>query len=403
MVFSIFKDNIYIYHMIKRLLEDEILTLMSRNPAVAILGARQVGKTTLAKRIALLQHKEPLYLDLENPVDVRRLDDAYTFFSTNKDRCLIIDEIQTIPALFSVLRSAIDENRRNGRFILLGSASPQLVKGVSESLAGGIAYRELSPVNYAELPSSITREKHWLRGGFPPALTARSNKASSEWMRDFIRSYVERDLNFLFGIDLTSNIIRRILSMLSHVNGAVWNAEMMARSLGLTAPTVNRYIDFLEGAFLIHRLPSFFINTRKRLVKSPKIYIRDSGLLHQLSGVSDMMALKGHPVIGSSWEGYILEQIYQLKPPGTELYYYRTQAGAECDIVIAKGVSPLACVEVKLNNAPHISKGNLQGIDDMKTKKNFVVVPDVDEYKASGNITVCNTDTFLSKYLPKIK
>ncbi|HEY5465309.1 MAG TPA: ATP-binding protein [Hanamia sp.] len=389
--------------MIQRQLQKEITALMKQYPAVAILGARQVGKTTLAKQIAATQKKPSLYLDLENPLDVRRLADPFTFLSANKDKCIIIDEVQTIPSLFSVLRSIIDEDRRNGRFILLGSASPQLVKGVSESLAGRIAYRELSPVNFIELPEKISRDKHWLRGGFPPPLLARNDMAATEWISGFVRSYVERDLSFLFGVELTGNIIRRILSMLAHVNGSVWNAEMMARSLGITAPTVNRYIDFLEGAFLVHRLPAFHVNTRKRLVKAPKVYIRDSGLLHQLSGVSNMLSLKGHPVVGSSWEGYIVEQVNQLKPAGTDLYYYRTQAGAECDIVLAKGIHPIACAEIKLNNAPHISKGNYQSIADLKTKKNFVVVPDVEEYKTKDGIVICNMQTFLTKYLPKLK
>ena len=376
---------------------------MRQYPAVAILGARQVGKTTLAKQIAALQKKPFLYLDLENPLDSRRLEDPFTFLSDNKDKCIIIDEVQTIPSLFAVLRSIIDTNRRNGRFILLGSASPQLVKGVSESLAGRIAYRELTPINFMELPENISRDKHWLRGGFPQSLLARNDKAAAEWMSGFVRSYVERDLSFLFGVELTGNIIRRILSMLAHVNGSVWNAEMIARSLGITAPTVNRYIDFLEGAFLVHKLPTFHVNTRKRLVKAPKIYIRDSGLLHQLSGVANMHSLKGHPVVGSSWEGYIVEQVNQLKPAGTDLYYYRTQAGAECDIVLSKGIHAIACAEIKLNNAPHISKGNFQSIADLKTKKNFVVVPDIEEYKTKEGIVICNMQIFLSKYLPKIK
>jgi uncharacterized protein len=389
--------------MIQRQLQKEITALMKQYPAVAILGARQVGKTTLAKQIAASQKKPSLYLDLENPLDVRRLADPFTFLSANKDKCIIIDEVQTIPSLFAVLRSIIDEDRRNGRFILLGSASPQLVKGVSESLAGRIAYRELSPISFIELPEKISRDKHRLRGGFPQSLLARNDKAATEWMSGFVRSYAERDLSFLFGVELTNSIIRRILSMLAHVNGSVWNAEMMARSLGITAPTVNRYIDFLEGAFLVHRLPAFYVNTRKRLVKAPKVYIRDSGLLHQLSGVSNMLSLRGHPVVGSSWEGYIVEQVNQLKPAGTDLYYYRTQVGAECDMVITKGIHPIACAEIKLNNAPHISKGNFQSIADLKTKKNFVVVPDIEEYKTKEGIIICNMQTFFTKYLPKLK
>ena len=388
--------------MIERRLQKEIIALLKQFPAVAILGARQVGKTTLAKQIAASQKKPFLYLDLENPLDVRRLADPYTFLSDNNDKFIIIDEVQTIPSLFAVLRSVIDEDRRNGRFILLGSASPQLVKGVSESLAGRITYRELSPISFTELPDNISRNKHWLRGGFPQALLAKNDKASDEWMNSFVRSYVERDLGFLFGIELTSNIIRRILSMLAHINGSVWNAEMVARSLGITAPTVNRYIDFLEGAFLVHRLPAFYVNTRKRLVKAPKIYIRDSGLLHQLSDVQNTLSLKGHPVVGSSWEGYIVEQVKELKPAGVDLYYYRTQTGAEYDIVLARGVHPVACAEIKLTNAPVISKGNYQSIADIKTKKNFVVVPDVDEYKTKEGIIICNTKVFFTKYLPKI-
>jgi len=388
--------------VIERKLHKEIVKLLKQFPAVAILGARQVGKTTLAKQIVSAQKKTPLYLDLENPLDVRRLADPYTFLKDNKDKCIVIDEVQTIPSLFSVLRSVIDEDRRNAKFILLGSASPQLVKGVSESLAGRIAFRELSPINFMELPENISRDKHWLRGGFPPALLARNEKIASEWMASFIRSYVERDLSALFGVDLTSNIISRLLSMLVHINASVWNAEMIGRSLGITAPTVNRYVDFLEGAFLVQRLPAFHINTKKRLVKAPKIYIRDSGLLHQLSGVHNMVSLKGHPVVGASWEGYIVEQVKQLKPLNIDMYYYRTQAGAEYDIVLAKGIHPVACIEVKLNNAPTISKGNMQSIADLKTKKNFIVVPDVEEYKTKDGIIICNAAKFLTKYLPKI-
>ncbi len=401
MPFWIYKESVYLYYMIQRHLQKEISILMKQFPAVAILGARQVGKTTLAKHIAAAQKRPTLYLDLENPLDVRRLADPYTFLTDNSDKCIIIDEVQTIPSMFAVLRSVIDENRRNGKFILLGSASPQLVKGVSESLAGRIAYRELSPIIYTELPEKISRDKHWLRGGFPTPLLARNEKAAAEWISSFIRSYVERDLSALFGVDLTSNIISRLLSMLAHINGSVWNAEMISRSLGITAPTVNRYVDFLEGAFLVHRLPAFYVNTKKRLVKAPKVYIRDSGLLHVLSNTYNMALLKGHPVVGSSWEGYIVEQIKQLKPAGLDMYYYRTQAGAEYDIVLAKGIHPIACIEVKLNNAPAISKGNMESIATLQTKKNFVVVPDVDEFKTKDGIIICNAKSLLTKHLPK--
>ena len=388
--------------MIERSLYKEILSLIRQFPVAAIVGARQVGKTTLAHQIAAVQKRPSLYLDLENPLDLRRLADPYTFLTDNKDKCIIIDEVQTIPSLFSVLRSVIDEDRRSGKFILLGSASPQLVKGVSESLAGRIAYRELSTINFTELPKKITRDRHWLRGGFPTPLLARTENLAAEWMNNFIRSYVERDLSHLFGVDLTSNIISRLLNMLSHVNGTTWNAEMISRSLGITAPTVNRYIDFLEGAFLVHRLPAFFFNTRKRLVKAPKIYIRDSGVLHRLSNVQNIISLKGHPVVGSSWEGYVVEQVKQMKPKNMDMYYYRTQDGAEYDVVLAKGVHPVACIEIKLSNAPTISKGNLQSIADLKTKKNFVVVPDIEDYKTKEGIVICNIASLLTKHISRL-
>ena len=389
--------------MIKRLLQTEITTYLKEFPAVAILGARQVGKTTLAKQIVTFQRKDSLYLDLENPLDYRKLEDAYTFLAENDDKCIIIDEVQTMPAIFSILRSAIDARRTTGRFILLGSASPQLVKGVSESLAGRIAYQELSPINLSELPEKSNLNKHWFRGGFPGALLARSDAAGVAWMRGFVRSYIERDLGSLFGVDLSKSTISRLMSMLAHVNGNTWNAEMISRSLGVSAPTVNRYVDFLEGAFLVHRLPAFYINAGKRLVKAPKVYIRDNGLLHNLCDLTNINSLKGHPVVGSSWEGYVVEQLHQLMPHNIKLYYYRTQAGAECDVVFVKGITPIACAEIKLNNAPSISKGYFQSIDDMGTKKNFVIVPGTEEYKTKDEVIICSLRVFIKKYLPKLK
>lgn len=399
----IFKDVFYLHAVIQRKLQIEVERLLKGFPAVCVLGPRQVGKTTLAKSIAASFKSPVLYLDLENPIDRRRLSDPFTFLTDNKDRCIIIDEVQVMPELFAVLRSVIDDNRRNGRFILLGSASPQLVKGVSESLAGRVVYRELSPVNILELPVAINKNRHWLRGGFPTSLLSRSEALAWEWINGFLRSYVERDLSLLFGVNFTPGIVSRLLSMLSHVHGQVWNAEMIAKSIGITAPTVNRYVDYLQGAYLVHRLPAFHINTRKRLVKAPKVYIRDSGLLHSISHVFNMHALRGHPVAGPSWEGYVVEQVLQALPPGLQLYYYRTQAGAECDMVIVNGIHPLAAIEIKLNNAPTISKGFYYSIDDLKTKKNFVVIPDGEAYSADKRIKVCGIREFMEEHLVRIK
>lgn len=389
--------------MITRTLQADISKLLKAFPAVCILGPRQVGKTTLAKTIAAAFKKPTLYLDLENPIDLRRLTDSYTFLTDNSSRCIIIDEVQVMPELFSILRSVIDNNRRNGQFILLGSASPQLVKGVSESLAGRIAYRELTPVNILELPDKIDKNRHWLRGGFPSSLLNKSEAGATAWLNGFIRSYVERDLSILFHVEFTASITARLLSMLSHIHGQVWNAEMVARSMGITAPTITRYVDYLQAAYLVHRLQPFHVNTRKRLVKAPKMYIRDSGLLHNISNITSLNKLRGHPLAGNSWEGYVVEQVLQALPAGMQLYYYRTQAGAECDMVLARGVHAVASIEIKLNNAPVITKGYYQSIEDLKTKRNFVIVPDTESYKTANGIIICNLKDFMQNLLPKIK
>ncbi|MDF3077361.1 MAG: ATP-binding protein [Sphingobacteriaceae bacterium] len=388
--------------MIKRLLEKDIARLCRQYPAVAILGARQVGKTTLAKKIASSQSRKMLYLDLENPIDLRKLQDAYSFFADNHDKCIVIDEIQVRPELFSILRSAIDSDRKNGRFILLGSASPQLIKGVSESLAGRIAYRDLNPVFLNELPSKISQNKHWLRGGFPNALLARTDPIYLEWATNFIRSYIERDLSAIFHIEFTTSTLRRLLQMLAHVSGQLWNAEMVGRSLGITAPTVNRYVDYLEAAFIVRRLQPYATNTRKRLVKAPKVFIRDSGVLHGLLLLGNHTQLMGHPNAGNSWEGYVTEQIICAMPAGTEAFFYRTQAGAECDLVLVKGIAVIAAIEIKLSNAPVISKGFYNSIEDLKPKRAFILVPNTDSYKTKDGIEISSVQNFAVNILPKL-
>ncbi len=389
--------------MIKRKLDVELRQLMKTFPAVAILGARQVGKTTLAKSLAKKKGVVSEYIDLENPNDRRKLADTFSYLTSVENKLVIIDEVQVMPEIFSVLRSVIDAKRKNGRFILLGSASPQLVKGVSESLAGRIYYTELTPVSYTELPSRIGMNRHWFRGGFPNALMAKTDRDYVNWMNGFIKSYIERDLNFLFDITFSVSMMRNFWSMLAHANGGIWNAEMFARSLGVSAPTVLRYLEFLEGAFLVHRLPAFFTNAKKRLVKAPKVYIRDSGLLHRLLNLSSPDDIQGHPAIGASWEGYVVEQIKNSVHHDIQLHYYRTQVGAECDLVFVRGHKPVATVEIKFSNAPAVSKGYYQSIADLKCKTNFIVTPGSDDYSSSDGVRVCSMDTFINKYLPLIK
>ncbi len=390
--------------MIFRQLQQHILNLLKEYPAIAVLGPRQVGKTTLVKTIVKQQKKKPmLYIDIEKPSDARKLNDAETFFHINKNSCVILDEVQIMPELFSILRPAIDEHRKPSRFILLGSASPQLIKGVSETLAGRIAYIELPPIGLLELPKHITQNKHWFRGGFPNALLAKSDESYKKWMDNFIKSYIERDLSFIFNIDFSSATMKNFWSMLAHANGNIWNAETFARSLGIAATTVNRYADYLEAAFIIHRLPAYFMNAKKRLVKAPKVYIRDSGLLHRLVDVQHATDLLGNLIVGASWEGYAVEQLYQNAPSTIRLFYYRTHAGAECDLVLVKGVKVVACIEIKFSNSPTVSKGFFESIKDLKPKYKFVITPSSDEYPYKEGIITTSLFKFLKNHLPSIK
>jgi len=389
--------------MIKRLLRNKLTVLLKQFPAVAILGARQVGKTTLAKQLAALKKEKTLYLDLEKTADRNRLLDAHSYLESQRDKCVILDEVQLMPELFSILRPVIDEYRKNGRFILLGSASPALVKGVSESLTGRIAYTELAPVSLPELPGNISRQQHWFRGGFPEALLAKTNASSRQWMNSFIRSYVERDLEILFGVNLSNTTMQRLWTMLAHTSGNIWNAETYARSLGVTAPTILRYVDYLEGGFMIRRLLPWFVNTKKRLVKSPKIYVRDTGILHSLLNIPSMDDLLSNPIAGASWEGYVVEQIAADKHEDMQLFYYRTHDGAECDVVMIKGIKPVACIEIKLSNAPVISRGFMHCIADLKPKRKFIITPQSETYDIQENITVTGITQFLKEQLPDIK
>lgn len=387
--------------MIKRRLESEIQKKLSRSPAVAILGPRQVGKTTLAKKLKT-DTQDIVYLDMENPGDQLKLADAYTYLSKYENSLVIIDEIQLMPSLFSTLRPLIDAKRKPGRFVLLGSASPLLVKGVSESLAGRISYTELTPIGLTELSDKIHHQTHWFRGGFPEALLAADDEDSKEWLNDFIRSYVERDLAVLFGVNLSAVTLRNFWSMLAHSNGNLLNFEVFARSLGVSSTTVVKYLDFLEGGYMVRRLQPWFVNAKKRLIKSPKTYIRDTGILHRLLNIQSLDDLYGHPVAGNSWEGYVVEQIYQLKNNHTDLFFYRTQAGAECDVILVQGITPVACIEIKLSNAPVVSKGFVSCIQDLEPKYKFIITPQSETYSTTNDITVISLKDFLENRLSEI-
>ncbi|MDZ7314472.1 MAG: ATP-binding protein, partial [candidate division KSB1 bacterium] len=349
---------------IQRKVTTELIKLINQFPVVAIIGPRQVGKTTLAKHLMDHINKECIYLDLELPEDQAKLYEPQLYLEQHVDKCVILDEIQQIPHIFPVLRGLIDRHRVTGRYVILGSASPDLLKQSSETLAGRIAYKELTPFNLTEISENFNFTLHWFRGGFPEALLSPDEEFYRNWMRNFIQTYLERDLPLL-GLSVSPILMRRFWTMLANFHGGIWNASNFAKSLGITVPTVNRYLEFLEAAFIVNRLQPFYINLKKRLVKSPKIYIRDSGILHHLTGILTFHDLQGNVLLGNSWEGYVIEQIRQLVPGEINLYYYRTHNGAESDLVLVRGNEALACIEIKYTAAPALSKGFQISIEDL--------------------------------------
>lgn len=381
--------------MINRFIEKKLLNTINNFPATGIIGPRQVGKTTLAKQLIKKIEKETVYIDIENPRDRVKLSDPVLFFENNMDRCIIIDEIQLMPELFSVLRPIIDMKRETGRFIILGSASPVLMRQSAQSLAGRIAYIELSGFNLLELePESLN--KLWLKGGFPDAFLSKDTEIWQQWLDNFIKTYINTDLPIL-GLDIDRNTIRNLWTMLSHVDAQIINYSNISRSLSVSSTTIKKYIDFLEKAFLIRQLQPFYPNIKKRIVKAPKVYLRDTGILHNLLNIQSTDELEGHPLKGNSWEGYVIEQILQIAGPSYESYYYRTHQGAECDLVLTKSSKPVYALEIKLSAAPSLTKGNIIALEDIGAAKNFIIVPESDEYQISENITVCDLRCFLEQ------
>lgn len=387
--------------MIERMLTKKILRDLSWSPIVGLVGSRQVGKTTLARHLQTLMAKPTLYLDLELQEDYFKLEDAQSYLSGHADKCVIIDEIQVRPELFALLRALTDQHRVPARFILLGSSSPHIVKLNTETLAGRIAYHELPPFSLSELKSRFTQEEHWLRGGFPGSLLAPEPFISRKWLDDFIETFIRRDLSRL-GFQVPAGLLRNLLSMLAHLHGGLLNSSALASSIGVTHPTVSKYIELLEGSFLVRRLPPYFRNMGKRLVKSPKIYLRDSGLQHHLLRISDMEQLRGNPAIGASWEGYVIEQIIREAPEFSDFYFYRTHNGAEVDLVIISPKGKMACIEIKFSISPAISRGFYQSIEDLKPDFKYVITPAGELFKRDNGLLVCPLSAFLSEELGQL-
>lgn len=384
--------------MITRFAEAELLKLLKSFPAVGVLGPRQVGKTTLARRLMKSLNKGSLYLDLESHSDAAQLREPELFLKRHVDKCVVIDEVQRMPELFPLLRSLIDAKRKPARFILLGSASPSLLEKANEALTGRISYHELSPLNLSELVVKKHLKRHWFFGGFPPALTAVNADIAYKWLESFVRNYAERDLPIL-GMPATPQTIRRLLNILSHHHAQVINYSALANTLDVSMPTVKSYVEFLEGSFIVRRLNNFTSNITKRLIKAHKLYIRDSGLLHHLNNLVDEENLHRSTLLGASWEGYVIEQILELTDSKIMPFFYRTHDGSEVDLVLLKGVHVAAAIEIKYSNAPVLSRGNSIAFDDLKAKKNFVITPDSNEYEYREGILVCSLKDFLLKHI----
>ncbi len=370
---------------------DQIARALAVHPIAALLGPRQCGKTTVARMIG--ERQPSTYFDLENPVDVRRLSAPLTVLEALSG-LVIIDEVQRQPELFELLRVLVDRPRNSAHFLLLGSASPHLVRGVSESLAGRIGFVDLSGFDLAEVDLS-QRDRLWLRGGFPRSFLADNDSDSMTWRQGFIRTFLERDIPQL-GITIPAETLRRFWMMVAHYHGQVWNAAEFARSLGASEVTARRYLDILTGAYMIRVLPPWFENVSKRQVKSPKVYIRDSGVLHGLLQLGALSDLQSHPKLGSSWEGFAIEQIIRLLNT-RDAYFWATHGGAELDLMVLAGGKRYG-FEIKYADAPGTSRSMQVALHDLALEHLWVIYPGQHEYALADRITALPLDA-----LPSLK
>ena len=359
--------------MINRRHRQTVEDAVERQAGVVLLGPRQVGKTTLAQEIA--ETRDAVYLDMERSSDRRILDEPDLYLDEQMGRLVVIDEVQLMPDLFKALRGQIDRRRRKGfrtgQFLLLGSASNKLLHQTAESLAGRVSYHELPPFGLLETGED-TLSPLWLRGGFPDSYLASSDRDSLSWREDFIRTYLQRDIP-AFGLRIPSETLRRFWIMLAHSQCGLLNAAKLAASLGVSGQTVARYLDLLVDLMLVHRLPPWHSNVGKRLVKSPKVYIRDSGLTHALLSIGTLENLLGHPVAGGSWEAFCIENLISVAPHGTEASFYRSAAGAEIDLVLKLPGGTLWTIEVKRTASPRVSRGFHIAADDLGANQRVLV------------------------------
>jgi predicted AAA+ superfamily ATPase len=368
--------------MITRRLEPEVSALLGQSPAVALIGPRQAGKTTLA--LMLAEGRPASYLDLESPSDRARLAEPELYLADHEEELVILDEIHRAPAIFEALRGTIDRGRRPGRYLLLGSAAIDLLAQSGETLAGRIAYVELGPFDISEVGAEEL-DRLWVRGGFPESYLAADDTLSLRWREDFIRTYLERDIP-QFGPRVPAETLRRLWTMLAHNQGQLLNAASIARGLGISSPTIAHYLDLLVDLLLVRRLQPRLANVGKRQVRSPKTYVRDSGLLHALLGLPDKEALLGHPILGPSWEGYVIENLIALAGERVSPSFYRTGGGAEIDLVLTWPDGREWAIEIKRTLSPRLSKGTQSALEDLEPDRAFIVYPGEGRYTVSKGI-----------------
>lgn len=375
---------------------------LKKRPAVAILGARQVGKTTLSDLIVKKTGKPYVRLDLEDPDDRSILANAKDYLLEHSHELVVIDEVQRMPELFPLLRTLIDRDRRPARFLLLGSSSTSLLQQASESLTGRIAYLDLFPFSLNEVGRKA-QETLWLRGGFPDAFLAEDDTEAFMILKDMLRSITERDLPDL-GLASKSPQTRQLLQMLAHTQGSPLNMAMLGKSMGLSDSTIKDRMRYLEGSYLLHLLPSYHVNLRKRLTKAPKVYFMDSGLMHALLSVKSAEDLFGHPLRGASWEGFVIQQIRASLPSDTGMHYYRTQDGSELDLILTRGGNPVAAIEIRTTNAPALTKGNhlaFEAVNGSAPKghqvRNLIITPSAKDHPYGKGIDVRSLATGLKE------
>jgi len=386
--------------MIRRHQLESIEHLLGLSPAVALLGPRQVGKTTLA--LAIAEKSNAVYLDLEDPLDIQKAQDIAGFQAANENKLLVLDEVQHMPEIFAPVRSIIDKERRKGNksgmLLFLGSASLALLRQSGESLAGRISYVELFPINVLEYAESTAAAADilWLRGGFPESILATSHSNSFTWRRNFIRTYLERDIPQL-GPRIPATTLQRFWTMLAHLQGSVMNAAHLGRNLDVSGTTIARYLDLMCDLMLVRRLQPWVYNAGKRLIRSPKIYVRDSGLVHALLNIKELNELLGHPVVGGSWEGFVIENILSVASNTPQSYYFGTPGGAEIDLILEFSPSDIWAIEIKRSTAPVVSKGFHLACDEVKPQRKFVVYNGNERFQMSGGITAIGLAEMLTE------